>query len=142
MKKYVLGFMLSKEKQHIMLIKKNRPEWQAGRFNGIGGKVEPRESFIQAMERECAEETGIVNHNWVEFATVTGVAYGEKFIIVAYRSISDDIDNAKSLTDEEVSIHYIKHVQDLDLVPNAKILIQAATSEVFDNIMLHLEYLP
>ena len=53
MKEYVVGFMFSEE------ILKNKPDWQAGRLNGVGGKVEPNEYPDQAMVREFEEETGV-----------------------------------------------------------------------------------
>lgn len=34
---YVAGLAFSTDLQHVALIKKNRPDWQAGKFNGIGG---------------------------------------------------------------------------------------------------------
>ena len=42
-----------------MLIKKKRPEWQAGHWNGIGGKIEDNELPEFAIIRECFEETGM-----------------------------------------------------------------------------------
>jgi hypothetical protein len=34
---YVCGFMFSPDHQVVLLVKKNRPDWQAGRYNGAGG---------------------------------------------------------------------------------------------------------
>lgn len=58
MRSYVLGFVFDLEYRDVLLIQKARPAWQAGRLNGLGGKVEEGEAFYQAMERELAEETG------------------------------------------------------------------------------------
>lgn len=55
--RYVLGFMFDHEEKHVLLIWKNRPKWQAGKLNGIGGKIEAGETPLQAMEREFTEET-------------------------------------------------------------------------------------
>lgn len=56
--RYVVGFSFDKSREFVILIKKNRPEWQRGRLNGIGGKIEPGgETPEQAMVREWAEET-------------------------------------------------------------------------------------
>lgn len=41
MKEYVLGFAFNRERTKIVLILKNRPDWQKGKYNGIGGKIEP-----------------------------------------------------------------------------------------------------
>lgn len=60
MNKYVLGFMF--DDKYILLIKKNRPEWQKDKLNGIGGHIKEGESSIKAMVREFAEETGVSTH--------------------------------------------------------------------------------
>lgn len=56
MKKYVLGFLFSRDFTRVVLIKKNRPSWQADKLNGIGGKVEDSDtSSLAAMIREFRE---------------------------------------------------------------------------------------
>lgn len=55
---YVCGFMFSHERSMVALIEKKRPAWQAGKFNGIGGKIEVGETPHMAMAREFFEETG------------------------------------------------------------------------------------
>ena len=70
---YVCGFIFCNN--HVLLLKKNRPDWQAGKLNGIGGKIEKDELPIDAMEREFKEEvldpTGldISIHPWHLFCT-------------------------------------------------------------------------
>lgn len=54
----VVGFVFDTELKNVFLIKKNRPEWQDGLINGIGGKIEGYESPYKAMVREFQEETG------------------------------------------------------------------------------------
>lgn len=57
---YVLGFAFTPSKKAVLLIKKTRPKWQAGKLNGVGGKVEPGEfDLAQAMVREFEEETAV-----------------------------------------------------------------------------------
>lgn len=46
-------------KNNVLLIRKAKPDWQAGLLNGIGGKVEDGESIFQATVREFKEETGL-----------------------------------------------------------------------------------
>lgn len=58
MKKYVLGFRYNHE--GVILIKKSKPDWQRGLWNGIGGSIERGEAPFPAMCREFYEETGIV----------------------------------------------------------------------------------
>jgi len=60
MKEYVLGFAFSKDKREIVLIEKQKPDWQKGKLNGVGGKVETiDETPYHAMIREFKEETGV-----------------------------------------------------------------------------------
>lgn len=65
---YCLGFNIYNES--VLLVKKNKPKWQAGRFNGIGGKREGSESFLDSMVREFREETGVEtkHHEWKKIA--------------------------------------------------------------------------
>lgn len=58
MTNYVAGFALDYAGTHVLLVRKNTPEWQRGLLNGIGGKVEPEEGTYNAMVREWQEETG------------------------------------------------------------------------------------
>jgi 8-oxo-dGTP pyrophosphatase MutT (NUDIX family) len=55
--RYVVGFLFSQDESKVLLVWKNRPAWQNGKLNGIGGKIEAGETPLQAMEREFKEET-------------------------------------------------------------------------------------
>lgn len=57
-RRFVLGFCFDFGYHNVLLIEKNRPPWQAGKLNGIGGKIEEGESPAAAMAREFREETG------------------------------------------------------------------------------------
>lgn len=121
--RYCLGFAFNAAGDRVLLIRKNRPAWQAGRLNGIGGKLEPGESALQAMVRECREETGLVIDHWTPFARMSG----PDFEVVCFRAITDAIAEALSLTDERVQVHPV----DLNLFfeqgnPNIASLIACA----------------
>lgn len=98
MKSYVLGFAIDRIKNEILLVKKNRPVWQAGLYNGIGGKIEDNESAIEAMMREFKEECGIETHsdNW-QYLTRMG---GNDWVVLIYYSTNIDFSNYKTCTDE------------------------------------------
>lgn len=70
--KYVVGFMFDASMSHVALIRKNKPAWQAGLLNGIGGKVEPGEEAINAMCREFGEEAGLWPADWTHFCSMAG----------------------------------------------------------------------
>ena len=46
----------------ILLAEKKRG-FGAGKLNGVGGKIEPGESEVQGMLRECREEIGVTPIN-------------------------------------------------------------------------------
>jgi len=79
MARYVVGFLFCNG--WVLLIRKIRPDWQRGKLNGPGGKVEPGETFAEAMVREWREEVGVgedvhaAQHRtpWVQFAKLMGV---------------------------------------------------------------------
>ena len=101
MKKYVLGFAFDNE-YRVLMIRKNRPEWQKGKLNGVGGKVEENESFIDAMVREFYEETDIMTkqEDWKNFLTMKS----NTFIIEVYKTFDINVFSAKSKTDEEIDV--------------------------------------
>lgn len=72
--KYVVGFMFDTGMANVALIRKQKPKWQAGLLNGIGGKQELGEAPITAMVREFEEEAGIhVGCNrWTYFCSMSG----------------------------------------------------------------------
>lgn len=64
--KYVVGFMFDERDESLLLIEKQNPEWQRGKLNGIGGKIEAGETPEDAMAREFHEEVGFHHDavNW------------------------------------------------------------------------------
>lgn len=59
MKKYTVGFIFTADLKQVLLIHKNAPDWQKGKINGLGGKMEQGESSLNCFVRELAEESGI-----------------------------------------------------------------------------------
>ena len=76
MQHYVCGFLFSPDRSRVLLIRKRRPAWQAGRLNGVGGKVEAGEALYHAMRREFREEAGLdlPESQWAHAITLTGPA--------------------------------------------------------------------
>lgn len=73
MQEYVVGFL--HDEQRVVLIWKNRPQWQAGHLNGVGGHVEKFDvQHHDAMAREFYEETGVKTHprQWSHFLSLMG----------------------------------------------------------------------
>ena len=57
-----LAYILSKDGQSVLMVHRNaRPADHAyGKYNGLGGKVEPGEDLAASLARELHEEAGIV----------------------------------------------------------------------------------
>ena len=53
---YEVGFEFTASNDLVLLIRKNRPEWQKGKLNGIGGHIKVGETPLEAMRREFEEE--------------------------------------------------------------------------------------
>lgn len=98
MKKQVVGFLFSNDAQDVLLIEKNRPEWQKGLLNGVGGKCEDGETPFDAMVREFREETGLEVSWWDKFAVINHFDTEIHF----YYGYSAEFYNAKSVTDEKL----------------------------------------
>lgn len=56
MKEFSLGFIFNATGDRVLLVHKQKPEWQAGKINGIGGKLEEGETPEECIARETFEE--------------------------------------------------------------------------------------
>lgn len=125
MVEYTVGFVMNPERDKVLLIKKNRPAWQAGKWNGIGGKVEPGENALECMQRECREEAELDLTGWYHFLTLKDQTH-DQFLIDFYSIATPEYKNFKSLTDEEIRIWTIKELP--DTIPNVPWLLAMALS--------------
>ena len=112
MKKYVLGFAFTEGLEDVLLIQKNRPEWQAGLLNGIGGKIEDFDITPEvAMVREFIEECGISTNptDWTHYATMQR---DDDFIVYCYFAVlpCESIDTMRSVTDEQVWKYDVREI--------------------------------
>ena len=121
MKRYVCSFLFSLDRRRVLLIRKNRPAWQAGKLNGIGGKIEPGETPREAARREFREETGLdlPESAFTHLLTLGGpddFGSGVPWEGYFFRTFGA-IDGAQSLTDEAVEIHPTDPLP-TDTIPN------------------------
>jgi 8-oxo-dGTP diphosphatase len=123
----VLGFVFNANRTKVLLQKKHRPEWQKGRYNGIGGhiKVGEEPSPSTAMERECKEETGmfIPYSDWRLFATMQMPDTSKVYV---FKVFTDMIFNAKDITDERGTICDLDWFRTLPIIDNLEWLIPLA----------------
>ena len=102
MKTYTAGFIFNEDLSRVVLARKNRPDWQKGKLNGPGGKIEAGETSVECMVREILEETGFKTreNDWHYFARIKGQDWWVDFYAQVYKG---DASAIRSLTDEEIS---------------------------------------
>lgn len=132
MKKYVVGLVVD-EFNYVVLVRKNRPDWQVGKLNGVGGHIEEGETPYEAMVRECTEECGLVLHNWLQLGTITD---NTNYIVYYYVAETSDIRKAETKTDEEIEIWH-RDFLDLDhLVPPTDVFYRLSRNPIFKEMNL------
>lgn len=121
MHRYVVGLAFTKDHHQVLLLRKRRPEWQAGLLNGVGGKVEVGEDFLPAMVREFKEETGleVPLEAWEHNITFTGTDYELRF----YSTTGAEVRKARTTTDEPLFVVRVEGLPKLDVIPNLQWVI-------------------
>jgi 8-oxo-dGTP diphosphatase len=130
---YVVGFIFNEDRTGLLLLHKQRPLWQKGLLNGVGGLIEENENPKEAMIRESLEEIGVTPPAWAHFATLLARHHGDDRVIHYYYAIhTETLRNVKQLTDESpVKIH-LRDLPQHPTVPNVKWLVTMALSMEFD----------
>lgn len=126
---YVLGFAFRPHdvwEDGVVLIRKTKPDWQAGKLNGVGGKIEEDESPVAAMVREFEEETGhkTVGDDWTY---VTRLSFGDGTQIYVYATNLPPEAIVKTTTEERVKLTALVSIPGSpEIIPNLEWLIPMA----------------
>ncbi len=121
-KQFVLGFAFSSDGRQIVLIEKDHPASQAGKLNGLGGKVKTGDAApIDAVCRECDEEAGVSSTaaDWHQYTILNGdfgqvivfYAFDDKFL-AASRKTGQEI-KVMAVTDPAIKDRSVLNVYDL-----------------------------
>ncbi len=98
----VVGFAFTADRGSVILIRKERPEWQKGKLNGVGGHIEQGEHPAEAMSREFEEETGVhlPKTRWERVVMMEGSDWHVTF----FRALLTNLDrhHIQTMTDEAV----------------------------------------
>ncbi|HEY9131068.1 MAG TPA: 8-oxo-dGTP diphosphatase [Dyella sp.] len=75
-----LGYVLSADRRRVLMIHRNsRPDdLHLGKYNGLGGKMEPGEDIAACMRREILEEAGIACHSMRLRGTLNWPGFGKQ----------------------------------------------------------------
>lgn len=125
MQSYVAGLMFNEARDRVALVLKNRPDWQRGKFNAIGGKIESTDHGpFTAMEREFKEETGVLYDGWTPFVRLFRQNEYEVFFFLAF---TDKMYDVTTVEDEPVFHYSVEDaVNYLNVLPNLKWMIPMA----------------
>ncbi len=136
-----LGFIFSPDFKRVLLIHKNRPANQAGKVNGIGGKCEGDEAFIDCMSREVREETGlnIPNQKW----TFVGDITAPHWEINIFATSIDKTATPTSVTDEQIKWYPVNNLPP-ECISNLTWLIPLSlnilTKDFSEKLVVHVQY--
>jgi 8-oxo-dGTP diphosphatase len=161
MMQYVAGFLFDEFREQVVLVHKNRPQWQAGMWNGVGGKIErktanhtcydiscdvggfdpcqcPYETPVEAMQREFKEEAGLRLESWREFAVLTEPAKYQVCFLCAFEPYYM-FEGITTMTDEEVQAFPIESVLlgHVEVIPNLRWLIPMALEQ--NRLIYHIQ---
>lgn len=102
MQQFTLGFIFDTSLKKILLVHKNKPAWQKGKINGIGGKLRKNESRKVGIRRETFEESGLIipARSWTYVATIKDSPETTIYVLTAV--YNNDLSDAKSKTGEKV----------------------------------------
>ncbi len=136
MRKFVVGFVFDMTGERMALIQKQKPKWQSGLLNGIGGSIDMvlcpgddttrEETPKEAMTREFAEEAGALLENWGFYAVIQGEDELGPYEINCFRAFGIDLDKLQSKTVESIVIVHSQHLPYHMIVPDLKWLVPLA----------------
>jgi 8-oxo-dGTP diphosphatase len=89
-----LGYVLSPDRRAVLMIHRNaRPDdAHLGKYNGLGGKLDPDEDVVAGMRRELREEAQVEAHELTLRGTISWPGFGKQgedwlgfiFVVTSY----------------------------------------------------------
>ena len=132
---YVLIYTQSTASDNVLLVLKDKPDWQKGRLNLPGGKVEDGETPSMAAERELLEEAGYYSFN----TRLMGLIEDGGTKIFCYHSFVGQCAFPRPRPEETQKIDWQqwKDVRyDERLIPNLRIIIPLMMAGVRDWVII------
>lgn len=132
---YCLGFVLSPNYEVVLLRKKVRT-MHIGLWNGVGGKLDG-EPAIQAMKRECLEESGIEVTNWKLVGYLRGDSK-EDWRVFVYAALDPllglhVVDLPSFATDDKPYVVPLHALDDFNLAPHVRGLVGFSIDRLRNN---------
>ncbi len=128
MKSYTVGFVINKSHKLVLLINKNRPAWQKGALNGLGGRLQesetPNEGIARSVNREANIETNA--EQWRKIGSIENDGDVIYFLTTVYDGETAD---ATTMTDEQIEWFPLKNLPST-LVPYSKKMLSQVKKEI------------
>lgn len=110
-----LGYILSPDHRQVLLVHRNaRPgDEHLGKYNGLGGKLEPDEDVVAGMRREIDEEAGLACDELQLRGTISWPGFGKNgedwlgFVFLITKFTGDAPDSNEEGTLEWVDVERI-----------------------------------
>lgn len=137
---YVVGFVFRAALTQVVLIRKNRPAYLAGKLNGIGGGVERGELADSAVARETYEEANLTTlpGDWLLYATLN-TTRGDRIDFFA-TTWCEMMGELQTRTAEKVAWYPVKDLSTCPIFDNLHYLvpaaIQALSNSKFPRLMI------
>ncbi len=142
-----LGYVLSVDRRSVLMVHRNsRPDdQQLGKYNGLGGKLEPGEDIVAGIRREIFEEAGLQvselllrgTLNWPGFGSHGEDWFGFVFLITEYSG-------EPPTHNEEGDLHWValEALGDLELYEGDRLFLPHVFDESvrqFHGVMSYLD---
>jgi 8-oxo-dGTP diphosphatase len=95
---FVLALLYTMDGRRLVLMRRTRPTWQAGRVNALGGRIIDGETAVSAARREVREECGVDVAEWTEVLVWEDAEYRMHVM----RAMSSAAGDARTMEDQEV----------------------------------------
>ena len=128
MRHYTVGFVFNATLDRVLLMHKLKPEWQAGKLNGLGGKIEEGEDALACIVREIQEESNLVTQKsaWKEI----GILHGVDGEVIFFGLVYSGPESAAQNSEEETIAWYDVEALPANIVPNLAWLIPITLSKL------------
>jgi 8-oxo-dGTP diphosphatase len=106
MKKYTIGALFTSDFNRVLLIQKERPQWQKGKLNFPGGHIEVGEWGHDCIAREFFEETNlkIPSTNWTQIGLIENEG---EYTVEFYTAVYNEGKHGEPITRTEEKIVWI-----------------------------------
>lgn len=124
-KEYVVAFLFTPDFKDVWLIEKEKPAWQKGHMNGIGGKIEKHETPIDAAIREIKEESDLtIDVNELSYVGHMGGENNDNssFKVTIFTGITDK--QLRTMEEEEIYCIPVEKVKAFMHIENVPMLIE------------------